>query len=131
MYYRGVIGIGDFSGNTDITLKASISDTERNTQKLVVNGAVFAGNFRGAHGANAFPDYVFQKYYTGTSSVRTDYTFKTLSQVENFVKTNGYLPGYKSAADIKAQGYIDIMETQIANIEKIEELFILLSKRKH
>ncbi|AZZ58569.1 hypothetical protein AWB57_05725 [Riemerella anatipestifer] len=67
---------------------------------------------------------MFQKYYTGTSSLKADYSFKTLSQVEDFVKTNGHLPGYKSAAEIKKQGYIDLMATQLTNVEKIEELYL-------
>ncbi|MDR7795638.1 hypothetical protein RIU45_11800, partial [Riemerella anatipestifer] len=71
-----------------------------------------------------FPDYVFQKYYTGTSSIKADYNFKTLSQVEDFVKTNGHLPGYQSAEAIKKQGYIDLMATQLTNVEKIEELYL-------
>ncbi|MRM97072.1 hypothetical protein D1Z97_10605, partial [Riemerella anatipestifer] len=49
----------------------------------------------------------------------------------DFVKTNGHLPGYKSAAEIKKQGYIDLMATQLTNVEKIEELYLhLLEKDK-
>ncbi|NHW58420.1 hypothetical protein HA378_24875, partial [Escherichia coli] len=93
------------------------------TEKLEVAGNVKATGFIGANAA-IFPDYVFQKYYTGTSSIKADYSFKTLSQVEDFVKTNGHLPGYKSAAEIKKQGYIDLMATQLTNVEKIEELYL-------
>ncbi|MRM83078.1 hypothetical protein [Riemerella anatipestifer] len=101
------------------------------TEKLEVAGTVKATGFTGASGATIFPDYVFQKYYTGTSSLKADYNFKTLSQVEDFVKTNGHLPGYKSAAEIKKQGYIDLMATQLTNVEKIEELYLhLLEKDK-
>ncbi|MRN00248.1 hypothetical protein D1Z97_03390 [Riemerella anatipestifer] len=63
-------------------------------------GSVKATGFIGANAA-IFPDYVFPKYYTGTSSIKADYNFKTLSQVEDFVKTNGHLPGYQSAEAIK------------------------------
>ncbi|MBT0552298.1 hypothetical protein [Riemerella anatipestifer] len=93
------------------------------TEKLEVAGNVKATGFVGTNAA-IFPDYVFQKYYTGTSSLKADYSFKTLSQVEDFVKTNGHLPGYKSAAEIKKQGYIDLMATQLTNVEKIEELYL-------
>ncbi|MDY3363213.1 hypothetical protein PG623_04275 [Riemerella anatipestifer] len=100
------------------------------TEKLEVDGNVKATGFIGANAA-IFPDYVFQKYYTGTSSLKADYSFKTLRQVEDFVKTNGHLPGYKSAAEIKKQGYIDLMATQLTNVEKIEELYLhLLEKDK-
>ncbi|MRM83783.1 hypothetical protein [Riemerella anatipestifer] len=101
------------------------------TEKLEVAGTVKATGFTGASGATIFPDYVFQKYYTGTSSLKADYNFKTLSQVEDFVKTNGHLPGYQSAEAIKKQGYIDLMATQLTNVEKIEELYLhLLEKDK-
>ncbi|MRM95152.1 hypothetical protein D1Z98_09290 [Riemerella anatipestifer] len=93
------------------------------TEKLEVAGSVKATGFIGANAA-IFPDYVFQKYYTGTSSIKADYNFKTLSQVEDFVKTNGHLPGYQSAEAIKKQGYIDLMATQLTNVEKIEELYL-------
>ncbi|MDY3316975.1 hypothetical protein PG630_06615 [Riemerella anatipestifer] len=94
------------------------------TEKLEVAGKVKASAFMGTNGATLFPDYVFQKYYTGTSSLKADYSFKTLSQVENFVKANGHLPGYQSAEAIKKQGYIDLMATQLTNVEKIEELYL-------
>ncbi|MDY3339329.1 hypothetical protein JSO61_004605 [Riemerella anatipestifer] len=93
-------------------------------EKLEVAGKVKATSFIGTNGAAIFPDYVFQKYYTGTSSLKADYSFKTLSQVEDFVKTNGHLPGYQSAEAIKKQGYIDLMATQLTNVEKIEELYL-------
>ncbi|MCQ4156262.1 hypothetical protein NNL17_11905, partial [Riemerella anatipestifer] len=92
-------------------------------EKLEVAGNVKATGFIGTNAA-IFPDYVFQKYYTGTSSLKADYSFKTLSQVEDFVKTNGHLPGYQSAETIKKQGYIDLMATQFTNVEKIEELYL-------
>ncbi|WP_252339398.1 hypothetical protein [Riemerella anatipestifer] len=93
-------------------------------EKLEVAGKVKATAFIGTNGAAIFPDYVFQKYYTGTSSIKADYSFKTLRQVEDFVKANGHLPGYQSAEAIKKQGYVDLMATQFTNVEKIEELYL-------
>ncbi|MEJ8591338.1 hypothetical protein JSO54_08825 [Riemerella anatipestifer] len=120
VFYSGV----DLSSN-----KVGIGTTAP-TEKLEVAGNVKATGFIGANAA-IFPDYVFQKYYTGTSSLKADYSFKTLSQVEDFVKTNGHLPGYLSASKIKEQGYIDLMATQLTNVEKIEELYLhLLEKDK-
>ncbi|EKB54235.1 hypothetical protein [Bergeyella zoohelcum] len=134
---NGVLKIG----TNDVTTLASLwtEDVTNNSIKLAVNsdgstrsnavsilddGKVHASSFMGTNGATIFPDYVFQKYYTGTSSIKADYNFKSLSQVEDFVKANGHLPGYKSAATIKAQGYVDLMETQLTNVEKIEELYL-------
>ncbi|VDH04587.1 hypothetical protein [Bergeyella zoohelcum] len=140
---NGVLKIG----TTDVTTLASLwtEDVTNNSIKLAVNsdgstrsntvsilddGKVHASSFMGTNGATIFPDYVFQKYYTGTSSIKADYHFKSLSQVEDFVKTNGHLPGYKSAETIKAQGYVDLMETQLTNVEKIEELYLHLMEKE-
>ncbi|MDY6025077.1 MAG: hypothetical protein SPI78_02375, partial [Bergeyella zoohelcum] len=127
-------------GNASTALSRAVWETDGNHVKLAVKadgtdrtdniitindaGQMFASSFKGTNGATIFPDYVFQKYYTGTSSIKADYNFKSLSQIEDFVKTNGHLPGYKSAATIKAQGYVDLMETQLTNVEKIEELYL-------
>ncbi|MFB9121435.1 bZIP transcription factor [Bergeyella porcorum] len=135
---NGVLKVGNaYATNTTNSLWTR--DEATNTIKLAVNsdgtdrtnavtidnaGAVYASSLKGYNGATIFPDYVFQKYYTGNSSIKADYTFKSLSQVEDFVKTNGHLPGYKSAEAIKAQGYVDLMETQLTNVEKIEELYL-------
>lgn len=114
------------AANTSVKLAVTSAGTERTTAPVSITdtGMVKATSFQGSNGATIFPDYVFQKYYTGNSSIKADYTFKSLSQVEDFVKTNGHLPGYKSAAEIKNQGYIDLMETQLTNVEKIEELYL-------
>ncbi|WP_260393524.1 hypothetical protein [Riemerella anatipestifer] len=109
----------DDAANNKVVLAANSNVTIDKT-----SGELLAGSFKGVNGATIFPDYVFQKYYTGTSSLKADYNFKTLSQVEDFVKTNGHLPGYLSASKIKEQGYIDLMATQLTNVEKIEELYL-------
>ncbi|WP_396637106.1 beta strand repeat-containing protein [Maribacter sp. R77961] len=70
------------------------------------------------------PDYVFQKYFTGTSVLNDAYTFKSLEEIEQFVKNNNNLPGIQSAAAIKKQGFWDLGEASRINLEKIEELFL-------
>ena len=59
----------------------------------------------------------------GSEFLKSDYSFKSLSQVEDYVKTNGHLPGYLSAKTIKEEG-VDLMKTQLTNVEKIEELYL-------
>ncbi|EKB58917.1 hypothetical protein HMPREF9699_00429, partial [Bergeyella zoohelcum ATCC 43767] len=114
------------TASNSVQLAITSANGDRTTHPISItdDGMVRATSFQGVNGATIFPDYVFQKYYTGTSSIKADYNFKSLSQVEDFVKTNGHLPGYKSAATIKAQGYVDLMETQLTNVEKIEELYL-------
>ncbi|MCO7318854.1 tropomyosin [Riemerella anatipestifer] len=130
------LGLWTNDANNNLARLATTSDgttarTNDNRVTIADDGAVTAKSFMGYSGATIFPDYVFQKYYTGISSLKADYSFKNLSQVENFVKTNGHLPGYLSASKIKEQGYIDLMATQLTNVEKIEELYLhLLEKDK-
>ena len=115
-----------------VKLAVKADGTDRTDNIITINdtGQMFASSFKATSAATIFPDYVFQKYYTGTSSIKADYNFKSLSQVEDFVKANGHLPGYKSAETIKAQGYVDLMETQLTNVEKIEELYLHLMEKE-
>ncbi|MFB9120350.1 hypothetical protein ACFFUE_04000 [Bergeyella porcorum] len=121
---NAALWVEDIATNSIKLAVNSDGTTRTNAVSITDGGMVLGSSFRGTNGATIFPDYVFQKYYTGNSSIKADYTFKSLSQVEDFVKTNGHLPGYKSAAAIKAQGYVDLMETQLTNVEKIEELYL-------
>ncbi|MBV7441193.1 hypothetical protein KRX57_07150 [Weeksellaceae bacterium TAE3-ERU29] len=117
--------VEDPSNNTvNLTVNSEGNPRTSNIVSIDDNGKVLATAFRGTNGATIFPDYVFDNYYTGTSTTKADYSFKNLNQVEDYVKANGHLPGYVSAKEIKAQGYIDIMDTQLTNVEKIEELYL-------
>ncbi len=82
------------------------------------------GNFFVGPTALTVPDYVFQKYFTGTSALNENYKFQSLQEIENFVKQNEHLPGVKAAAEIKEQGFWNLGEASRINLEKIEELFL-------
>ena len=72
-----------------------------------------------------YPDYVFESYFEGTSELNKNYTFKSLNEVEAFIKTNGHLPGVASYKEVKENNMsINLAKTSITNLEKIEELFI-------
>ncbi|AZQ57470.1 hypothetical protein EJ994_01095 [Maribacter sp. MJ134] len=86
---------------------------------LQVNGDV---NFTGTH--QGIPDYVFQEYFTGYSSIKEDYKFGNLKEVENFVKKHHHLPGVTSAAQAKKNGFWSLSQSNLQNLEKIEELFL-------
>ncbi|MBV7441191.1 hypothetical protein KRX57_07140 [Weeksellaceae bacterium TAE3-ERU29] len=117
--------VEDPSNNTvNLTVNSEGNPRTSNVVSVYDNGDILASGFKGTNGVSVFPDYVFENYYTGTSTTKAGYSFKNLDQVENFVKENGHLPGYTSAKEIKAQGYIDIMDTQLINVEKIEELYL-------
>lgn len=72
-----------------------------------------------------YPDYVFESYFNGYSKINDDYNFQSLNEIEIFIKNEGHLPGIKSFEDVKDNGMtISLAETSVANLEKIEELFI-------
>ena len=70
------------------------------------------------------PDYVFEKYFDGRSRLNEAYSFKSLREIEAFVKKNHHLPGIKSAAQVKLEGSWNLSESNLQNLEKIEELFL-------
>ncbi|MBV1923032.1 MAG: hypothetical protein KUG68_03280 [Flavobacteriaceae bacterium] len=72
-----------------------------------------------------YPDYVFENYFEGSSKINPSYNFNSLLEVENFIKDNGHLPGVKSFSEVKKDGMkINLAETSVKNLEKIEELFL-------
>ncbi|MEM9001872.1 MAG: hypothetical protein AAGB24_16560, partial [Bacteroidota bacterium] len=92
---------------------------------LHVAGDVRAdGGFFSSDTTIDIPDYVFENYYTGYSSLNPTYTIKDLKEVEKFVKEKHHLPGIKSAKEIKKQGFWNLTEASSKNLEKIEELFL-------
>ncbi|MCM4174296.1 hypothetical protein DHD32_22800, partial [Arenibacter sp. TNZ] len=75
-------------------------------------------------GTTTYPDYVFQKYFSGHSSLKESYDFTSLKEVEAFVKQNHHLPGIKSASEVESDGHWNLTQGAINNLEKIEELFL-------
>lgn len=67
------------------------------------------------------PDYVFQKYYTGFSTLNNTYTMPTLEEVEEFTKKNHHLPEVPSAEEIQKEG-LELKEMTKLLLQKIEEL---------
>ncbi|GGG52861.1 hypothetical protein GCM10011414_23140 [Croceivirga lutea] len=89
------------------------------TGNLTVNGDV---TFTGTH--QGIPDYVFQNYFDGFSNLKENYQFKELAEVEHFIKTYKHLPGITSAKQAKEQGFWNLSQSNLQNLEKIEELFL-------
>ncbi len=82
-------------------------------------------------GTQVIPDYVFQKYFLGSSELKSDYEFKSLQAIEAFVKRYKHLPGIKSAQQVKDEGVWNLSESNIQNLEKIEELFLHTIEQEH
>ncbi|MHC5361630.1 autotransporter outer membrane beta-barrel domain-containing protein [Myroides sp. LJL110] len=97
------------------------------TAKLHVDGNAF---IKGAiySATSVYPDYVFEKYYTGSSDLKEDYEFRDLAYVEAFVKAYNHLPGVTKIADLpmdeNGNYVVDFNRLSIEQLEKIEELYL-------
>lgn len=92
-------------------------------EKLTVKGKIHAEEVRVDLQVPA--DYVFQKYYTGKSDLKSDYVMPTLAEVEKFTKENNHLPSVPSAQEIKDKG-LQLGEMSNAMLQKIEELTLYI-----
>ncbi len=99
--------------------------------KLHVAGNIRAdGSF--ISGTTTYPDYVFQYYYNGESSLDRNYKLAPLNEVEDFIKENHHLPGIKSASEVQNNNnQWNLTEGAIKNLEKIEELFLHTIEQEH
>ncbi len=110
---NGKIGIGTTNPDEMLTVKGKI-----HTQEVLVdlNGAVA-------------PDYVFQKYYEGFSSLNPEYEMISLEELELFLKENHHLPGIPSSAKMNESG-ISLKEMNLKLLQKIEELTLYVLEQQ-
>jgi hypothetical protein len=100
---NGYIGIGTTNPDSKLTVNGTIHSKE-----VLVD-------------LNIPADYVFQKYYTGFSSLKETYQMPTLEEVEAFTKENHHLPNVPSASTIQKEG-MQLSEMTNLLLQKIEEL---------
>jgi hypothetical protein len=116
------IGIGPtFATGTTIAERLHVDGNIRAEGAITATGDISTTS--DVIGAN-IPDYVFQKYFTGTAALKDSYQFQSLEEIAAFVEQNQHLPGVQSAAAVKAQGFWNLGEASRINLEKIEELFL-------
>ncbi|WP_344832444.1 cell division protein ZapB [Chryseobacterium ginsenosidimutans] len=87
--------------------------------KLAVRGLIHANEIK--VDLNVPADYVFQKYYSGSSTLKPEYIMPTLDDVEKFTKDNNHLPNIPSAKEIQEKG-LNVGEMSNLLLQKIEEL---------
>jgi hypothetical protein len=115
-----IAGDGRFNIVNNLSVGYGNQQTFTGTQKLKVNGSIVTTS-------NTYPDYVFEKYFTGNSIIKPDYHFKKLEETKSFVKENHHLPGIVSIKDLQKNedGYdVDVTQLSIQQLEKIEELYL-------
>lgn len=84
--------------------------------------------------SSLYPDYVFEKYYTGNSSKNPSYRFLSISEVRDFIKMHGHLPDIPKATELtrteNGKYVFDLTHLAIQSLEKIEELFLHLIEQE-
>ncbi len=108
---NGNTGIGTFNPDEKFTVKGKI-----HAEEVRIDLQVPA-------------DYVFEKYYTGNSSLKSNYIMPTLSEVEKFTKENNHLPDVPSAKEIKEKG-LQVGEMSNILLQKIEEMTLYIIEMK-
>lgn len=79
--------------------------------KLAVNGDIHTREVRVDLNGAVAPDYVFEP----------DYSLRTLTEIETYIKANKHLPEIPSAAEMEENG-INLKEMNLKLLQKIEEL---------
>ena len=101
----GMIGIGTSDPDQKLTVKGII-----HTQEVLVD-------LKGA----VAPDFVFERYYQGYSTLKNDYQMLDLKSLETFLKQNHHLPEIPSAQKLNEDG-LELKKMNLLLLQKIEEL---------
>jgi hypothetical protein len=90
-----------------------------NGYKLSVRGKAIAEEVK-VEVATNWPDYVFAP----------SYRLKPLAEVAAYIRTNQHLPGIPSAAEVKANGGVELGAMNAKLLEKVEELTLHAIEQK-
>ncbi|WP_163394189.1 hypothetical protein [Flavobacterium limi] len=130
-YMAGYYGVDFFTNATNrmkILFNGNVGiGTTTPDQKLTVNGTIHSKEV--IVDTSIAPDYVFQKYYTGKSELKSDYRMPTLAEIEDFTRKNNHLPNVPSAKEMQENG---ILVAEMSNIllQKVEELTLYIIEQQ-
>jgi hypothetical protein len=102
---NGKIGIGTSNPDELLTVKGKI-----HTQEVIVD-------LKGA----VAPDYVFEAYFDGASTLLPEYKMLTLQELAHYIEVNHHLPKIPSAETLGKEG-LELKKMNLLLLEKIEEL---------
>jgi len=111
--YLSTSGVSYLNGGN-----VGIGTTNPGPYKLAVEGTIGARKIKVTQ-VSPWSDYVF----------KPNYNLRTLSEVEQYIKTHQHLPDVPSEKEVKANG-IDVGETQAILLRKIEELTLYVIEMK-
>ena len=113
-------GSNDFHNSISITSKGYVGiGSDHPDELLTVKGTIHAEEIKVDLDVPA--DYVFQKYYNGFSTLKSDYSMLSLIELEAFIQANHHLPEVPSAKTIKEDG-LHLKEMTNLLLQKVEEL---------
>lgn len=94
-------------------------NTNKINFKVKASGIVYAREIEVTN-VNPFPDYVFKK----------DYSLKPISELENYIRINGHLPGFENGEHYEKNG-MNLNTIILKQQEKIEELYLYLIQERN
>jgi len=106
------------TGNSDGKLFIGTTTTDESnasSYSLLVGGSAIMTELK-INLTSAWPDYVFTK----------DYPLMPISELDQYIQSNGHLPGIPSASQIEAEEGFHVGDIQRRMLEKIEELTLYM-----
>jgi hypothetical protein len=119
------IGKVEIVGDTKTTGNLEVNGPSQFNGDIESTGQITANNYIATTSGVGYADYVFEKYYNGYSRINQNYSFISIEDAEQFVKTNGHLKGIISYDEVKANNFkFDLSDLSLSLLEKLEEQFL-------
>ncbi len=84
---------------------------------------------------STYPDYVFDHYVKEEKSINSSYTFKSIEEIDAFIKKNKHLPGVTGIKELAVEKdgrySVNLTQTALQTLEKVEELYLHTIEQHH